>query len=40
MDLRFGLLRLVGKQPAGKLALERDEGEAVAEEVVQVPGKP
>jgi hypothetical protein len=31
---------LLGKQPAGELALERDEGEAVAEKVVQIPGEP
>jgi hypothetical protein len=39
MNLCRRLLRRRGKEPAGQLALECDEGEAVAEEVVQIPGE-
>ncbi|CAM5480259.1 hypothetical protein SPURM210S_04036 [Streptomyces purpurascens] len=33
------LVRLPGQHQAGQLALERDQGEGVAEQVVQVPGQ-
>ena len=38
--LALGLVRILGHQPVGQLALERDRREAVAKQIVQVPGEP
>ncbi len=39
-DLRPGAFRIAGQQAAGELALDRDQRQAVAEDVVQVTGDP
>ena len=39
-DLGLGPVRVEPDQPAGQLGLDRDDGQRVAEDVVQVAGEP